>query len=283
MRADLVADVGVRAYPKRMKRNTVLSVSLLSTFVLVPFTGCSSSNGGTGFASAPDSGGGGSPGIIRSSNDSGAGQPSSGPGNTGDTTGDDAGSACLGALTGFQAPGYTAPKVQANACASADIQAFISACLDSSDQSACDTWANSNVASDAGAGTACGNCIFSADGNGAVWFDPNAGVPLPNYGACIALTDPTNGAACAGAVNDAQSCQDVACGSCMDQTSYDGCATAANSGECASYGSALQTSCKSDQSAFSTCFPSQTSMNQDDDWTLIINMVCGAGSAADGG
>jgi hypothetical protein len=120
---------------------------------------------------------------------------------------------------------------------------------------------------------------------GGVWVDQN-GVFGPNYGACLQLTDATNGAACAKAYDAVSDCNGVQCDSCSDATTYQTCVQTVNAGICQQYASAAQTACASDFAdggAASTCSPGSATQKQDPDFTYIITLICGGGSSDAGG
>jgi hypothetical protein len=294
-----------------MKRLTVLGFGLLSSLLMVPFAGCGSSNGngGTGTTSgsssgatsssgaAHDSGMTSSSGTTSSSGSSSGHVGDSGPsGDASDASDGGDGGSCLVPVTGFTPVSpYVPASPTLGACMASDISTFLAACVDNISADTCNAWLSANVAiPDAGgAGTTCGNCIFNLpSNNGAGWVDPfvyqqTGGMLLfnPNYAACFQLTDSTHGAACGGAFNNINSCQDAACGNCGDLASYSDCLATADGtgGDCSSYAATARTSCAPDEldgGPFTTCIPSAISGNLDDDWTLIIGMICGG---ADGG
>jgi hypothetical protein len=183
---------------------------------------------------------------------------------------------------------YTNATAHQGVCAATDINNFIVACGDNGSETTCNTWQNANVAGsvDGGAGTTCGNCIFSPQNNGGTWTDPEMFF-LPNYAACIQLTDPTNGLACAKAFDNISGCEGVACDFCMSEsttTAEDStdCINAANMGSCSTYETAEQTACATDLAdggAAQTCSPGG-GVTQNPDFTYIITLICGS---ADGG
>jgi hypothetical protein len=169
-------------------------------------------------------------------------------------------------------------------CSPTDVGAFVTACGSNGSQTACDNWQNANLASDAGPGTACGNCVIAPMNNGGTWSDVN-GYFLPNYAGCIQLTDPTNGTMCATALNNRQGCEGLACDSC---TSYQTCVTSVDSTGCSQYTSAFRSACMSDLAdggAVATCAPGAASNNPDLDLSYIVTLICGGGDGGtvDGG
>ena len=185
--------------------------------------------------------------------------------------------------TAFTPQAWTAPVVHAGACATADISAFLTACIaTAATQATCDAWFNSNVATDAAAGTACGNCIFEPNNNGATWSD-QFGYFSPNYGACIQLTDPTHGAACGPAYAGILDCEGYECDSCADGATYQTCAQSVDGAICSQYVTTLQSACATDLAdggAGQVCFPSAGGSTNEPDFQYIINLMCGGG---DGG
>ena len=267
-----------------MKQITVLSFGTLSALLLVPFAGCSSSS------NSPADGGGPS-GIMRV--DSGGNTATGGGEGGGGGGGGDAGPACLMPVTNFQTSTYVSATPHLGSCSPSDVSTFLAACVDGTDASACNDWLNANIPrGDAGAGTTCGACLFAPQDNGAAWVDPNIFAETqmllfnPNYAACVQLLDATNGAACGAAINNSTSCENVACNSCVSDTDFNDCVTAVDGAACLSYANTAQSACASDVAAggaFVTCSPGQVSNNIDDDWNLIIGMLCGSGEAGGGG
>jgi hypothetical protein len=165
-----------------------------------------------------------------------------------------------------------------------DIAAFVAACGDMGSNTTCSAWQTANVMSDAGAGTACGNCVFAPMNNGGTWNDPN-NFFLPNYAGCIQLTDMANGAACGAALNNIQACEGTACDQCSN-TDYGACTQAADKGGCSMYASTFTTACKSDRGdggAFQTCAPGAAMNMQNPDFTYILGLICGGGPSDAGG
>jgi hypothetical protein len=266
-----------------MKALPVLLVGSLSLLVLTAF-GCGSSNSDS---SQADSGADGASTGADSGRDGGT----SGDGSTrrdgGDAAiaeGGDAGT-CAMPLTNFTPATYVSATVAKGSCSPTEITNFLTDCVDNSDPATCNTWLDTNLQSDAGAGTTCGNCIFNATNSGAGWVDPNLYTSEhvlifnPNYAACIELTDTTYGAACGGAFNNLRSCEDVACNSCVDNPSFVACQAVVDQGDCKTYSDTTVSDCVhdiADGGAYSTCMPSTASHKLDDDWKLIIGMVCGS-------
>jgi hypothetical protein len=182
-------------------------------------------------------------------------------------------------VSGFTTVPYVAAVGNLGVCATGDVSAFVTACGVNGSQTTCDNWQNTNLASDAGPGTACGNCIFAPMNNGGTWTDVN-GYFLPNYAGCIQLTDPSSaGTACATALDDRQGCEGLACDMC---TSGKACITAVDSAGCSQYVSAFDSSCTSelaDGGAVPTCFPGGAA-NPDLDLSYVVTLICGGG---DGG
>jgi hypothetical protein len=185
-------------------------------------------------------------------------------------------------VSGFTAPPYVAAVGQQGVCAPGDVSAFVTACGNGGSQTMCDSWQNANVASDAGAGTACGNCIIAPMNNGGTWSDVN-GYFLPNYGGCIQLTDTTSaGTMCATALDNQQGCEGLACDTCS-RTSFQSCLMSADSTGCSQYITAASSACTSDVvdgGAIGTCISS----NFDRDLSYVVTLICGSGgTTTDGG
>jgi hypothetical protein len=190
----------------------------------------------------------------------------------------------------YTAETYTNATAHQGKCATADINAFEAACGDLGSNTACTTWFEMNVAGQmpdgGGAGTTCGNCIAMPKNNGGVFVDPAGGVS-PNYGACIQLTDPTHGPACAAAVDNVFGCNGRQCGDCSNAT-FGTCLNTVNTGSgiCAQYVMTQNTACTTDFAdggAANTCQPGGGN-TFDPDFTYIIDLICGGGTPpADGG
>ena len=212
---------------------------------------------------------------------------------SGDASSGDAALACPPASTTSFTPATYVPAVaHQGVCTPAEIAAFNAACGygKAATKTTCAAWQTANVTADGG--NACGNCILAPMNNGGIWLDPKANgqafAGYPNYAACIQLTDASNGAKCAAAFNNANACDGVACDQCMNNADYQSCTGAADQGSCKTYATTAQTDCASDFAdggAANTCFPSNASMNQDDDLTYILGLICGdtIGDAGGGG
>jgi hypothetical protein len=260
--------------------------------------GCGSSGGGTGGTTGSSGTGGttgtggtkGAGGTMGTSGTGGSKGSGGGKGSGGTTgvgfeggpEGGDGGGTCPASLTGFKAPTYVPAVAHQGKCTSIDLAAFLAACGDSGGATPCDNWQKANLPlGDAGAGTACGACIFAPMNNGPVLQLPNNFFSV-NYDACIQLTDTTNGPTCAPLDFALTICDEAACDQCATTGSaLSGCLTAVEGtgGGCASYLAAAQTPCMTDVAdggALSQCSPGASTMKQDPDWTLIINLVCGS-------
>jgi hypothetical protein len=188
--------------------------------------------------------------------------------------------ACPPASTaGFTPPPYVGALPNQGDCTAVEISEFIAACGDGTSSTTCEGWAESNV--DGDAATRCGKCILAKDNNGGVWRDPK-GYAYPNYAACIQITDPINGAACAAAYDHATACDGVACDMCS-AADFSGCVQAAAAGECNSLVVAQEAACATDFAdggAAQICSPGAATMTRNPDYTYIITLICGGG---DGG
>lgn len=179
--------------------------------------------------------------------------------------------------TSYTAQSFTNAVAHQGRCGTMDIANFLSACGDEGNSDACAEWYLENVASGAGGagtGSPCGNCIVTAANNGAGWNGPGSqqGSALyPNYGACVQLLDPTNGAACGAALDNVVACADLNCGDL-------------DAAICSTYKSAWGSKCAIDDEdggVLFTCSPGLAMGATDPDFTFIINLICGGG--ADGG
>jgi hypothetical protein len=278
-----------------MKRLTVPCVGILGPLLVAPYTGCAGSNthgegfgsghGDSGVSRAPSSGGaaGTASGTAGTSSSGASSSPASGDeGGACTIAGDGDAGACLDNVAGFTGVPYVAAVAHQGVCTYSDISAFMTACVTGLDQAACDDWVNGNLASDAGPGTACGNCILPQTNDGPIWFDPN-GYPSPNYAACIQTTDTANGMACATALNNSASCEGIACDACMTQSDSDCCIKTVDSAGCATFTSALKSACMADFAsggALETCSPGGATNSLAEDYSYIISVICGS---ADGG
>jgi hypothetical protein len=254
--------------------------------------GCGSSSPGGGGASGgtTGSGSGGAKGSGSGGTTGSGTGGSKGTGSGGSSginpfeggPGDGGGGTCPASVATYKPIPYTATVATAGVCAAADITAFETACGDSFSMTACNAWFTANVAGavDGGAGTACGNCMIPMDDNGPVYIDP-AGYIGPNYGACIQLTDPTNGPTCAPLYQAAVGCNDVGCDACTSDATYESCLSTLDKtgGGCASYITAATSPCMTDLGdggvAATMCSPGAATMKVDPNYTFIINLVCG--------
>jgi hypothetical protein len=245
--------------------------------------GCSSSSGPANNGS--DSGTQGHDTGTGPSNDSGSGGDTLGsadglpPIDSGGGGGDSGGPSCEMPTSGYTAMTYVAATASQGLCSATDISAFTAACGDSGTSTTCGAWQTANVQQEGGAGTPCGNCIFAPMNNGGTWTDPE-GFFEPNYGACIQLTDATNGAACAAAFNAISGCEAVGCDSCSSESDYESCESSVDGtgGSCASFASTATTACKTDLAdggALGTCSPGAASGTLNPDFTYIIGLICG--------
>jgi hypothetical protein len=199
--------------------------------------------------------------------------------------------ACPPASTAnYQPPTYAVATGHQGLCTTEGIAAFVAECADPSDSgTSCANWQNTNVAGDGGSGTACGNCIFAPENNGAVWVDPG-GLISPNYAGCIQLIDALNGTACAMAYNNYGACNGVACDYCPNPNApsdvtgvndLEACTSAALLGGCNTFNAQLD-ACNSDFEDGGALFTCSPSAGQAQDWTYIATQICGGTSAEAG-
>jgi hypothetical protein len=199
----------------------------------------------------------------------------------------DAGMDCgtAASAAGFKPSPYVPVVGNQGVCSGTQVAAFINDCIVATQEAPCNTWAAENVASDAGAGTPCGNCILPAVGSGPIWTDP-LGYIWPNIAACIQLSDPTAGPACAAAFDNISGCVDTACDViCNVDTEYCGgpaCSTCSSDLEmttCKTYQSAVETACAPVVSQANAC---QSASTQAVAFANLTTMICG-GSPVDSG
>jgi hypothetical protein len=179
----------------------------------------------------------------------------------------------------FKPAAYTNATEHQGVCGASATAAFVAACGSAGTPSTCDAWEAANVASDAGAGNACGNCVVAPLNNGGAWADPR-GALSPNYGACVQILDPNGGSTCAAAFDDAIGCEGIACDTCPAAT-RPACVKATDMGSCSTFAGAKGIACAPLQSFLGMCQPSNVTGNPDDDLTFIVGLVCG--EAGDGG
>jgi len=185
---------------------------------------------------------------------------------------------------------YTPSTVTPGACTAAAVAAFIAACVAPGyEPSACDAWLDANVAGavDGGAGTPCGGCLFAPDNNGGVWMDW-FGVWYPDFGACLQLTHPDGGLACAQAYEARLNCIDEACDYCPAEfgaAGADECVRAAETGgPCSAPAASFASACAVDLldgGVYAACHPGPSAQSPED-YTFIAELLCG-GAPADAG
>jgi hypothetical protein len=167
-------------------------------------------------------------------------------------------------------------------CTTAEINAFISACVDPG--TSCGSWVNANVAGsiDGGAGTPCGNCVEAptAVNNGGVWIDPE-GLFAPNYAGCIQILDPTHGPACGAAFDNVLGCQSLACDYCpgVGVNDYDNCVNATTDAGCAGYQAVQTTACAYDFTSTGVAVQCSPSSGGTGDYLFTVTLICGAADA----
>jgi hypothetical protein len=171
------------------------------------------------------------------------------------------------------------------ACSGAQLSSFMASCFSTTaTTTACQTFQSDS------ANLGCVDCLFgvtdagTASNTGGVLLDYTLSYFFEsNQPGCIAIEDPTNGPACAQALEPLDQCDYDACGSnaaCNTTALYDACVQTANAagGACATYLNAAQTPCVAyfglDAGLGST---GVCSTNQD-----VISVICGNGSG-DGG
>ncbi len=264
-----------------MHRRLVLTAFSFLLTGAAAFGGCSSSSGNSSSSSGTD--GGSSSGVVHKDSGGGGSSSSSGGSSSGTTSsGGDTGATCPD-NTAFTPQPYATATGHKGVCTAADISAFTAACGDNGSNAACQAYQTSNTGD---AGTACGNCIFDPTNAGATWVD-QMGYFGPNYGACIQLLDPTNGAACATALDNLNDCLGFECDDCADSTTFQTCSQTVGGagGVCNSYVAPDQTKCATDLGdggVGNQCSPGAASGKQDPDWQFIINLICGGGSTGGG-
>lgn len=274
-----------------MVRTILFTSSLITVGVLTTFAGCSSSStkatGGTD-SGVHDS----STHDVATGSSSGSASSSGGVEDSGE---DASGGGCPNTGTPPTAPTYATPTKGQDKCQSSDISAFIAACIASTATSTgCNTWFTSNsglASADGGGGTACGNCLFNETNPdlGGMWYGITEGGDIsfgPNYGACIALVDTTNGTACATAYDSNQACNAYLCGDCASSGTAITCDQTVNAtgAACSASATSTNTACATDFAdggvADTTCSPSTVNGDSTgiDDFEFMANLVCGNGS-----
>jgi hypothetical protein len=168
-------------------------------------------------------------------------------------------------------------RQQLNACSQAQITAFITACASSTaTMPTCQTWFQDST------NATCAGCIEPSNGGtptntGATLTD--AGGTSFNVPGCVALTDATNGPACAVALAPLSECGDAACSDCLQSTT----ATSAElqqcyqtaegtGGACATYYSTAASSCAIEYPA-----DGGGAGGSCNNVTFIVNKICGSG------
>jgi hypothetical protein len=260
-----------------------LPLALVAAMGIPLALGCSSSSSPAAVtdASSPES-------SVATNNDAGAspGADSGHAGDSGAPSAAEAGPDCgpPGSAASFMPATYLPAVGNQGVCTAADVANFVNVCILGTTEAPCNSWSEANVASDAGAGTPCGNCILPVENNGPIWSDP-LGYIWPNTAACIQLSDPTTGPACAAAFNNIAGCVDTACDPiCSMDSEYCGgvacssCSMDLETTTCTKYQTAFEQSCMS-VSALDTC---QSANTQAVAFANIITMICG-GSPVDGG
>ena len=227
-------------------------------------TGCVSAGTGSGGSSGSTSSG--------SSSGSSSTGSSSGFGSSG-SSGAGIGCTPLSTVASSEIPVYAAVVQQLNACSATDIDSFVAACMGSVATSAtCLAWENDTTYA------GCLGCILTTPSNvGGMLVDYTGqqfvGVNTPG---CIALTDATNGPACAAAYEPWIQCYVQACASAAcdaSQTALEGCAAIADGagGACNSRSSLAVSACQSD---YATGGVGYTQCGTD---TQVLNVICGSG------
>jgi hypothetical protein len=170
---------------------------------------------------------------------------------------------------------YVTATAHQRACSAAAVTAFVAACGLNGSGNACTSWATANLASSSGDGTTCGNCIVAPMNDGAVWVGSN-GIFGPNYAACVQVTDPAHGPACAAAFDDQLGCGAAACPAC-GATNVAACEASADLGVCGAYEAKAESACAPEVGnggAFDACSPGG-STGVDQDLTYIATLICG--------
>jgi hypothetical protein len=164
-------------------------------------------------------------------------------------------------------PAYAAPA-KASACSMAQINGFLMACTGTTgSQAACSTFTGG------AANMACVGCLIPMTANTGALLVDSTNVPFAlNAGGCVALADPSNGPACAMALDPLFQCEHAACNSMACQgTDTTTCQNSADTGACATQLMAANTACGADFSdggaGTTTC---GTSLG-------VITEICGNG------
>jgi hypothetical protein len=158
----------------------------------------------------------------------------------------------------------------------ADVNAFLSDCVEGGTQASCNAWLGDNPT--------CSACIApmtdagAGENSGALLFDSSSGEADLNVPGCVQLVD--GNTTCAAPLEELTLCELAACDSvaCQmaDQTDYTSCTTAADNLACASQVMAANTGCgatdSADGGALSVCQGNTTQQI-----VALIYKICGNG------
>jgi hypothetical protein len=111
--------------------------------------------------------------------------------------------------------------------------------------------------------------LGSPANTGALLLDSSNQIIDDNQAGCIALQDPTNGPACAMALEPDVQCYHASCASCGDETGLDTCRQAALGvgGPCRGAALDVIEACPEEGAASAACASFED----------VINVICGAG------
>lgn len=212
-------------------------------------------------------------------------QPDGGDTNPDGGTGSEAGQLPVGdggpclvatSVPASQVPGYATVNQQLDACSSTQIGGFVSNCASSgATPGACTAFQT------ASANTGCVACLFPGNhggtqNTGGVLLDATGTIIVGvNTPGCIALADPTNGPACAAALEPLFQCEVAACGSadCRTATAsvYQTCETMSESGACASEYAASTAKCTREYTDAGAAITACATTAQ------VLDRICGSG------
>jgi hypothetical protein len=207
-----------------------------------------------------------------------------------DSPGDDADSGCPtpADITGWTPPAYhPATGSDQGKCTDAFISAYFTDCLGpTATQATCAPWGTSGDA----AHKACAQCLLTL--STAAKYGPLVeykGVVNANIAGCIELKDPTNGVACATAVQQSEECDHAACDPVCpvkDDPSFQlwlQCVQAAEAGQCKPYADkAACANAEQDGGPAAACFPGANAKFIDY-YDVLAPIFCGGVSDSGGG
>jgi hypothetical protein len=259
-----------------LKKNHIFLIS--SVGVLAAVYGCSSSNN-SGSGSGSNGQDAGTVAMLDgSASDSASSVTPDAAGGSDAGASEDA-ATCPASVAASDIPTYAAAAPTPGICTDAQITAFVVACDEqSSTQKTCNAWFNDTT------NATCANCISPSDSNqnpitgGPQLVNPTTGDVLLNTPGCVATEDKTNGTACASPLANYEECEDVACGQCASDSTFQSCtqSTSTGTGGCATYYTSFSSACASDLADGGVA----ANNGECQDPTFVYTLYCGG---ADGG